>query len=301
MHKFGGSWSESKLGCIESYTLAYLKVMQNQTWCKLDYVDAFAGRGKQELKSTAGTEKVNIFGDDSDRAETIEFLLGSAIRALHASTKSMRSFNRFTFIDADAKSCAELKSMVVSDFPYLVASTRVICGDANKRLHEYVSTNDWAKTRSLVFLDPYGLEVGWAIINELAATKACDVWYLFPLGGVIRMMTNDGQIPEAWAQRLNGLFGTHDWYDEFYKPSPQPSLFNNNEVLQKDASTKHVVDYIRSRLSMVFAAVSNVAILRNSKGAPLFALILGVSNPSPSAQKRALSIANHLVKDLSNS
>jgi len=151
-----------------------------------------------------------------------------------------------------------------------------------------------------VFLDPYGLEVGWDLVAELAATKACDVWYLFPLGGVIRMMTKSGVIPDSWSARLDGLFGTHEWYDEFYKPSPQQSLFEtDDEIMLRDASTKHVVDYVRCRLDVVFAATSHAAVLRNSKGAPLFALVLGVSNPSTAAQKAALGIANHLVKGLS--
>jgi len=46
------------------------------------------------------------------------------------------------------------------------------------------------------------------------------------------------------------------------------------------------------------SAVSNAGILMNNKGAPLFALVLGVSSPSMAAQKAALRIANHLVKDL---
>jgi three-Cys-motif partner protein len=300
MRKFGGTWSESKLDCVENYARGYLQVMRNQRWCRLDYVDAFAGRGKQALKSGAGTpESEAFFGDESERADTEEFLVGSAIRALSASAGANRPFDRFLFIDADEPSCAELQSVVRSDFPELEHAVTVKCDDANTALEDYTDSADWTATRALVFLDPYGLEVHWGLIQKLAATGACDVWYLFPLGGVIRMMTNSGRIPDAWATRLDSLLGTHAWYDEFYKPSPQKSLFDNdNEMVLKDASTRHVVDYIRKRLRSVFAAVSNAGVLRNSKGAPLFALVLGVSNPSPAAQKAALAIANHLVKDL---
>jgi three-Cys-motif partner protein len=299
--KFGGAWSQSKLDCVERYTLAYLQVMQKQVWCRLDYVDAFAGRGKQALKSTStATGPDDFFGDASDKAETEEFLVGSAIRALSASEASARSFDRFHFIEADQSSCDELQSLVAEEFAVSAGCVQVVCGDANGALRDYIGSVDWSKTRTLVFLDPYGLEVDWVLVEELAATHACDVWYLFPLGGVIRMMTNDGQIPDLWSQRLDELFGTHDWHDEFYKPSPQQSLFELDDAeLLKDASTQHVVEYIRTRLSTVFAAVSNAAVLRNSKGAPLFALVLGVSNPSLAAQKAALAVANHLVKDLS--
>lgn len=300
MRKFGGTWSESKLDCVEEYIHAYLHVMQNQRWCRLEYVDAFAGRGRQSPKSAGqAPDTAEFFGDESERADTEEFLIGSALRALAAAPGSGRQFDRFLFVDADFDSCAELQSVALSEFPQQRDKVIVVYGDANVILGRYVDSVDWRATRSVVFLDPFGLEVEWDLIRKLAATGGCDVWYLFPLGGVIRMMKNDGQIPDSWGVRLDRLFGTHDWYREFYRPSSQQSLFElDGEILEKDASTTHVVTYIRGRLGAVFSAVSDAAVLRNSKGAPLFALVLGVSNPSDAAQRAALSIANHLVKGL---
>jgi len=304
MRKFGGSWSESKLDCVENYAQSYLRVMQKQSWCTLYYVDAFAGRGKQALKSCASTgeglqEIDSFFGDESERADTEEFLASSAIRALRASIVESRPFDQFLLIDIDQASCCELESMIQTEFPEMWGKVKVICNDANTALYDYINTVDWTHTRALVFLDPYGLEVDWDLIIRLARTGACDVWYLFPLGGVLRMMTKDGQIPDSWQTRLHRVFGTKEWYEEFYRPSDQLSLFpDENERLSKDASTEHVVNFIRKRLKTIFPAVSNAGILRNGKGAPLFALVLGVSNPSLKAQRAALSIANHLVKDL---
>ncbi len=304
MRKFGGSWSESKLDCIERYAQSYLHVMQNQTWCTLDYVDAFAGRGRQALKSVDAAGDVaaeidSFFGDESERAATEEFLVGSAIRALRASADSARGFDRFIFIDADRGSCLELEAVVASDFPSAAGAVSVHCEDANTALEEYIATVDWRSTRALVFLDPYGLEVGWGLVQRLAGSGACDVWYLFPLGGVIRMMMDDGQLPDSWRTRLDTVFGTSAWYEEFYQPSGQQSLFDESEQehLFKDASTPHVVDFVRRRLKSAFPAVSEAGILRNSKGAPLFALVLCVSNPSVKAQSAALGIANHLLRD----
>jgi len=274
--------------------------MQKQDWCTLYYIDAFAGRGKQVLKSTADTLDIEaLFGDESERADTKEFLIGSAIRALRASAVSTRQFNHFVFIDVDRQSCHELKNVIHTDFPEIEHTVDVQCGDANTDLCNCINGISWKKTRALVFLDPCGLEVDWNLIRRLAETRACDVWYLFPLGGVIRMMTKDGQIPDVWRTHLDRVFGTCDWYDEFYKPDPQQSLFAIEDEHLKDASTQHVVDYVRKRLNTIFASVSEAGVLRNSKGAPLFALVLGVSNPSPAAQKAALKIANHLVKELS--
>ena len=305
MHKFGGSWSESKLDCIERYVQAYLQVMQKQTWCTLDYVDAFAGRGQQALKSTAdasdsAAEIESFFGDKSERADTEEFLVGSAIRALCASVEAARPFDHFIFIDENKPSCRELEAIVENEFFAIHNTVTVECGDANEMLDRYVATVDWSRTRALVFLDPYGLEVNWGLIQRLAGTAACDVWYLFPLGGVIRMMMNDGQMPDSWKGRLNRVFGTSTWYDEFYRPSGQQSLFDKQERdrLIKDAPTLLVVDFVRRQLRTVFPAVSDAGILRNGKGAPLFALLLCISNPSTKAQTAALRIANHLLKEL---
>lgn len=275
--------------------------MQNQRQWKLHYVDAFAGRGGQALKSLTGISDIEMFfGDESEGADTQEFLVGSAIRALRASSDSVRQFDRFLFIETNPSSCRELQSLVQSDFPGIEHRVEVRCADANAALHDYATTVDRTSTRSLVFLDPYGLEVRWDLVRCLAETEVCDVWYLFPLGGVIRMMTNNGQIPDGWRFRLNLVFGTDDWYGSFYKPVPQLSLFggNRDQAIFKEATTKQVTDFIRNRLITVFADVSTAGILRNKKGAPLFALLLGVSNPSPKARQAALRIANHLIKEL---
>lgn len=304
VRKFGGTWSESKLDCVESYVAAYLNVMQKKQWWALHYVDAFAGSGMQALKTApaktaAALELDSFFGDESERADTEEFLVGSAMRALAASSKSTRPFNRFLFVDADEPSCEALESAVLSDFPTLREKVTVLCEDANVAIGRYIADNDWTKVRAVVFLDPYGLEVSWDTVGRLAGTRACDVWYLFPLGGVIRMMTNNGQVRGSWKMRLDRVFGTPDWYGEFYRPSGQQSLLGDEQDgLFKDASTGHVVEYIRRRLQTIFPVVSNAGILRNGKGAPLFALVLGVSSNSETAQKTALRIANHIVKGL---
>jgi three-Cys-motif partner protein len=241
----------------------------------------------------------SFFGDESERVDTQEFLIGSAIRALIASSKSTRPFDRFVFMDVDESSCRELESFVSSDFPQLQHTVSVVCKDANDALDQYVANTDWTKTRSVVFLDPYGLEVTWSTIQRLAGTGACDVWYLFPLGGVMRMMTKSGRVPDAWRTRLDRVFGTPDWCGEFYRSSGQQSLLGDEQDYRvKDASTGHVVDYVRRRLQVVFPAVSNAGILRNSRGAPLFALVMGVSSHSSAAQDAALRIANHIVKGL---
>jgi three-Cys-motif partner protein len=67
---------------------------------------------------------------------------------------------------------------------------------------------DWTSRRAVLFLDPYGMQVEWRTIEAIAATKAIDLWLLFPLGiGVNRLLTKSGDIPESWRNRLNLLLG----------------------------------------------------------------------------------------------
>lgn len=303
MPQYGGSWSESKLKCIEDYARAYLLVMKNQPWAKLHYVDAFAGSGWQSFKrdiptSSESAEVESIFGSEEETAEALSFREGSVLRALGASVSSDRSFDWFKLIDKHEQSCRELEENIKAEYPEMLDRVDVECRDANIALEAYVERVDWSVTRSLVFLDPFGLEVRWGTIKKLAETNACDVWYLFPLGGVIRMMAGSGQIPDSWKTKLDELFGISDWYKEFY-PAEQTSLFDDEEDTPlKDASTDHILNYIRNRLMTVFPAVSKPGVLKNSRGFPLFALVLGVANPGQKARDAALRIGNHLVKGL---
>ena len=61
-------------------------------------------------------------------------------------------------------------------------------------------------TARCFFSNPYGMQVEWTTIEAIAATKAIDLWILFPLGiGVNRLLTKSGDIPESWRKRLELL------------------------------------------------------------------------------------------------
>jgi three-Cys-motif partner protein len=66
-------------------------------------------------------------------------------------------------------------------------------GDANVEIQE-LCKKDWSSHRAVLFLDPYGMQVEWKTIEAIAATKAIDLWLLFPLGiGVNRLLTKGVQ------------------------------------------------------------------------------------------------------------
>jgi three-Cys-motif partner protein len=305
MTTFGGPWSRLKLDCVESYAVAYLKVMQQQNW-SLHYVDAFAGQGRQQLKlvaSNSDSQSENQasfeFLDQAEDQARYEFLEGSALRALKVSNEATRGFDRFVFIEASRMAKEKLAQRALVEWPAQAAKIQLLKDDANDAIADYVKNTNWAKTRALVFLDPFGLQVRWRTIEELAQTRGCDVWYLFPIGGVIRMLPSSGQMDPMWEVKLDTLIGTTDWREAFYADNIQGDLFGDASRI-KNANETKILSYIKDRMRSVFAGISDFAILRNSMGYPMFALLMGVTNPSPRAVSSALRISNHLISNLNH-
>jgi len=266
--------------------------MQNQAWA-LHSVDAFAGQGKQQLKTPA----LDLGFLAEDEEARVEFLEGSAMRALKVSSLATRGFDQFIFIEARHQSKEKLAERARSEWPGLADRIRVVEADANTAIVGYVRYTNWKQTRALVFLDPFGLQVRWETVEDLARTKACDIWYLFPIGGVIRMLLSSGQMNASWEAKLDSLFGSTDWRDEFFAEEKQGELFGDASRI-KSANESRILAYIKKRMQSVFAGVSDFAVLRNSTGYPMFALLMGITNPSSKALNTARRISNHLIANL---
>ena len=68
-------------------------------------------------------------------------------------------------------------------------------------------------------------------------------------------MKNRDDISKNWSNELDKLFGTHDWYDEFYTKSTKNGLFESSEVVDKTASFDTIADFYIKRLGNIFAGV----------------------------------------------
>lgn len=281
--KFGGNWTEEKLNIFTSYLDAYLIALQHQKFKKI-YIDAFAGTG--EIETSDGGQ----------------YLIGSAKRALSADKK----FDRYYFIEADSQKASELQNMVNIEFPHLTCIVTICCGDANDKLAQIINDVDWRYNRGLLFLDPYATQVNWTTLENVAKTESIDVWYLFPFSALERMLPKNGKYGK-WEDCVDRLLGDSGWQTEFYKKDPQLTLFdtipdetdlNDEERLVKDANPEHIKDYIISRLETIFPCVSkHPRIFRNSRRSPMFLFCFAISNESPKAQKLALRIADHILKN----
>ena len=282
LQKFGGDWTVEKLNIFTSYLDAYLIALQNQKFKKI-YIDAFAGTGKIETR------------------DGNQFLEGSAQLALSANKK----FDQYYFIEHEPEKSKELENMINTQFPELKGRTKVYCGDANVMLEKIIDEIDWRYNRGLLFLDPYATQVKWTTLENTAKTKSIDVWYLFPFSALNRMLPKNGKY-ETWEDCIDRLLGDKDWRTEFYKKDPQMSLFdygfieneNPEERLIKDATPAHIKEYIIKRLKTIFPCVSeNPRIFKNTNRSPMFLFCFAISNGSEKAQKLALRIADHILKN----
>ena len=289
--EFGGSWTEDKLDRLRKYLQAYMKIFSANERAKYlvpVYVDAFAGAGYrvQSHKERQGNVLFPGLADPDAQA----FLKGSAQIALEVEPP----FKRYIFIEQDRQQAEDLKKLR-ERFPTRSDAIEIIQAEANSDLIEWCEETDWDRTRAVVFLDPFGMEVEWALIEALADTRAVDLWLLFPLGvAVNRLLRRFGPPDHGWEKSLTRFFGTDDWKETFYTSKSSRTLFGEEEVMVKDADFDRIAQYFVSRLKKIFAGVAdNPLPLRNSKNVPLYLLCFAVANPK--AVELALKIATHIL------
>jgi three-Cys-motif partner protein len=132
-------------------------------------------------------------------------------------------------------------------------------------------------------------------VAAIAKTKAIDTWILFPVSAVNRLLRKDGNIPAAWRNRLDTMFGEPAWFDVFFPEEKLPLLDDGSTVRRKVADLDLIGKYFNQRLQTVFAGVApNPYTLRNTQGAPLFLLCFAAANPY--AVALAIKIAQDILK-----
>lgn len=290
--QFGGRWTEEKLAQLRKYLHAYMVLMTRNpraAYFRKVYFDAFAGSGVR-AENTASAESHDLLLVEPD-SEAVELLKGSVQVALETDPP----FDEYIFVEKNPEYAANLESLRDA-FPHLRDRIVIVPGDANELLARWCKKADWQRTRAVVFLDPYGMQVDWATIEAIAATKAIDLWILFPLGqGVNRLLTREGPPPPAWADRLTRFFGTDEWRSRFYRKTEMPGLFGGTlSFVEKDADFATIGSYFLERLRSVFAAVADRTLpLRNSKGTPIFLLCFAAGNER--GAPTAVKIANNIM------
>lgn len=291
-HEFGGDWTAEKLERIRKYLHAYTTIFRGNVRARTlttTYVDAFAGTGYR-LDAQDGPESPPALFPELVQDDARQLQKGSARVALEVEP----GFSKYVFVEKDVQRAQELQALK-TEFPAKASSIHVVRCDANDYLQRWCRDTNWSRSRAVVFLDPYGMQVDWATIVAIAATKAIDLWLLFPLGmAVNRLLTRQGPPPEAWERRLTRFFGTDDWKSAFYQRTTVRTPFGEEEMFAKDTDYEAISRYFVSRLKTVFVGVAeNPLPLRNARNVPLYLLCFAAGNAR--GAETAVKIAGHIL------
>lgn len=282
-HEFGSVSTSLKLSMVQGYLQSYATLMQGKGF-DLWYIDAFAGTGEV-------TKRIGAVDTLSGHVpETVERRKGSAQIAIDIEPP----FDRLVFMERKPKHVAALEALKAR---YPSRDIAVHRGDANDLLKPADGWKGWKKTRAVVFLDPYGLQVDWATLEALARTEAMDIWYLVSLSGLYRQATKDpSDICEVKRASLTRFLGTDAWERAWYNTQIQQGLFGEDIVETKRTDDLAVLEkFVSDRFKTIFPRVAGPKRLYNDQGAPMFSLFFLMANPSPKAWSAAKPIVDHLL------
>lgn len=274
-HSFGGSWTEDKLTALRKYLQFYVTAMRTQRF-RLVYIDTFAGTGRCRIRVDRNTHKE---------------IDGSARIALDCH----EGFDEYHFIEFKRKHVIELQALQ-AEHPS-GARARIYHDSADTRLMPLLATIDWRSTRGVLFLDPYGLQCSWQMVQQVAATRALDVFFLVSLSGLYRNAAVDQRGVDAGkAAVLTRFLGTDAWQQEVYT-GHQNDLFDG-PTITRERGFEALLQFTTRRLRGAFAHVAEPCLLGTANGAPLFALYFAVSNPSKAAVNLAKRVSDHVLATL---
>ena len=273
---------------------------KNQNWAKTLYLDPFAGTGYRDLRRLPSIESADgdtsLFSTPPEQQQPLQKRRhpGSAVLALDINPP----FAEYHFGDLRPKRVNALKRLA-SEYDGR-RKIFVKSGDANDIVERFCARLSQDRSlRSVVFLDPYGLQVRWSSLEALAATKKADVWCLVPMEGLIRQLSHDREkLNEGKADRLDDFLGTPDWRD-FYKAS-QGFGFVKNPTESRKIDIPGLEDFVLQRLRKIFVGkvFDPLPIFRMRTGHHMFSLYCAIANPSENAVNAAGRIVNYLRKKI---
>lgn len=256
---YGGKWTFEKLDILESYLDAYTTVLKKSPF-KLIYIDAFAGTGYINL--IKGNRDANYF------------IAGSASRAIKIGEKP---FDKLIFIEKNNNRFNDLQNLRENHTNRKIIVKK---SDANSYLQSL--RMDWKRWRGVLFLDPFATEVEWSTIQKIAGFSALDIWLLFPVSAISRILPRsrkpDG-IDLSWVHRLNKIFGNESWRN-LYQQNPQGDMFDSPGHF-RTSGVDGLLSIYKENLNGLFGErfMPKSRTLRTSNGAPLFEFIFCAGHP----------------------
>ncbi|HVP06144.1 MAG TPA: three-Cys-motif partner protein TcmP [Dehalococcoidia bacterium] len=174
-----GEHTKEKLRIIGLYLPVYLQATKRAL--ERVYIDAFAGPGRNRVKTTG------------------EIVDGSPFIALQAIAQNGTVFDKYYFIELDPDIAGELEGAIQNLSPK--PAVEVICGDVNVELPKLMGRIR-RRSPTFVLLDTEGIEPAWTTIEALAPWQT-ELLINFPLGMGIKRNTR--------SEKVTRYFGTEEW------------------------------------------------------------------------------------------
>jgi three-Cys-motif partner protein len=266
-----GYWSEIKLDIVREYAQAYSIVLANQQHLgKYLYIDAFAGAGVHISKQTG------------------EYIPGSPLNALNVQPP----FSEYHFIDLDGGKAGHLRQYVGND-----PTVSIYEGDCNsillRELFPRARYSDFH--RALCLLDPYGLNLDWAVVQTAGQSDSIEIFLNFMVMDMNMnvLWKNPDKVSPAQIARMDAYWGDNSWRNVLYKKSR--GLFPDFDLEDK-ASNDAVAAAYRDRLKKVagFKYVPEPMPMRNTRGAIVYYLFFASPN------KTGAKIVGHIFNKYRN-
>jgi three-Cys-motif partner protein len=285
VQEFGSKHTERKLKTVHSYLGAFTTALKKQAF-ELLYVDACAGSGASKAK---GDKK------QGQLLDVDEITVGSAIRALQVDTP----FDKYLFNDKKQSNINSLKSIVDSQFRDLRERVSYSKLDANAALLELCRITDWKKSRAVVFVDPFGLQIEFSALQALAKTNAVDLWYLVPVHAMSRQVKKDGGVLKDGGTSVDKALGTSRWRETVAAEEEESEgLFGKLEPsIKKVANAEWFEKVAIDQLKSIFqGGVVDEALPLGRNGLHEFSLVFACANPSLKANELAKKLAKAVLK-----
>ena len=292
---WGGRWTEKKLETFASYVRAYLVIMNRYRdkfrW-KILYFDGFAGTGSRSAIEQEKEKEafINMLGNEQLYTEDLFVYQGAAERVVKLE-EEMRGFDFYYFIDCYKENCQKLENKLSG---YNTKGRKVFrIGDANDIIKMLVAAmKKDKKLKSLVFLDPFGMQINWNSIKSLAI-DGVDLWVLLPTGVIVnRLLKCDGSL--LCPEKLESFFGMKkdDIQKHFYKKEVDINLFGDKEekYIKTNNSITQIANLYCRRMGEIFKYVtSEPLVLKNENNVPIYHFVCASNN------QKAVKIAQNII------
>jgi len=242
------------------------------------------------VSADRGVSVITGFGNGLYDPAHAELYRGAAERVLDI---DQRGFDIYYFIDKDQHSKTALERRLARY--KLTHNLQFRCDDANEMLDKmtnYLKTPRERKDKSLVLLDPFGMQISWNSIANFKGTAGVDFWILVPTGVIVnRLLDRKGELRHI--NRLKDFFGlTEDEIrDYFYTKKRERNLFGETDIIEKvkEPITK-IANLYLERLKTVFKfVIPEPLVLYNNMNVPIYHFVFASNNQT------AVKIAKEII------